>query len=69
MEEFLTALTIVVGILLVLVVLLGFAVLKLYGRQEDTKDEIAGMRYIKVKQKDDGSWELTSKDGKSIFEL
>lgn len=51
------------------VVLLIAAVVFLYRRSERQADEITNMKYIKVEKHPDGGYTLTTRDGKSIFEL
>lgn len=53
----------------IVVVLLAYVCFKLNKKVAYLEDEVTNMRYIRVKQNIDGSYTLTSQDGKPMFEL
>jgi hypothetical protein len=61
--------TALISILFALILVMAFFLYKMYRKISALEDEVTNMRFIRVKENPDGSYTLTSQDGKPIFEL
>lgn len=56
----------VLGLILILLIIF---VVWLFVWVSRLQDEVTNMRYIKAQKKENGEWELTTRDNKTIFDL
>jgi hypothetical protein len=61
--------TALISILFVIILVMAFFLYRMHRKISALEDEVTNMRFIRVKENPDGSYTLTSQDGKPIFEL